>query len=79
MSVDGVKYWCSVCSEVHTSVAGSEEWITKTGWTFVTKEGHIHHAGEKLNIGFCNGTHSKDRPVHMHPERVMPAVVFAEK
>lgn len=79
MVITGQRYWCTVCSEVHETIEGSNEYVTKTGWAFVTKEGIVHTSGDKLNIGFCNGAHSKDRAVHMHPERVMPPVYFEEK
>jgi hypothetical protein len=66
-----VNYWCTVCAEVHTLTPGSEEQVYKTGWTFV-KDGTINVSGERINIGFCNGTHSEGRPKHLCPAGITP-------
>lgn len=76
-AIIGLKYWCTVCNEVHSKIEGSDEFVTKTGWAFVSLEGRVMYTGEKLSIGFCNGLHREGKPIHMYPAGVMP--VFESK
>jgi hypothetical protein len=58
------KYWCSICNDVHTRVAGSEECVFKTGW-------HIFNS-VTYNVGFCNGVHrDPNAPKHLGGQGVI--------
>jgi len=71
---EGQPYWCTLCNKVHHRKQGSEEYVTRTCWVFITPDGKIDTSGEavfKVNIGFCNGAHG---PV-ASPPRYAPAGV----